>query len=301
MDYTGILTRAAKLLWKHKVIYAYFLVSYALPSLLTLGMMGVFAFTFDPRNPEAFFKYFDFKEPLAWAGMLGLQLLFMLFSLACYTLGYAGTFKGAALAERGTDSISFAVLFQASLKHFLPLAAIFLVTGVSMFIVMLPAIVLGPFIFFAMLCLLPIIMAGRMAVDLLCATIVVDDLGLRKGLEVFWQIVQKYLGPLALMAFILLVLDFVANTAMTLPFVIVQPILMQVMFLNPAAQQDPSLMFAQLFKWFFIIMLFAMPIMLALQGLVVTYHNIATSLTYLAVSEKPVQPAPLAESASADL
>jgi hypothetical protein len=44
-----------------------------------------------------------------------------------------------------------------------------------------------------------------------------------------------------------------------------------------------------------------MPIMLVLQGAVMTYHNLATTLTYLAASEKPLEPTPAVEPAPENL
>jgi hypothetical protein len=295
MDYIGILTRSAKLLWKHKIIYAFFVLFYAIPSVFILGAMGVFAFTADLNDLEGFVRtlgnLMDFKNPLVIAGLSGIYLLFMLFSYSCYLVGFIGTLKGASLAERGTESINFMGLLQASLKHFLPLAAIFFVIGVILIVIMLPAIVLGPFILLAFLCLIPVFIAGRMAIELLCAAIVSDDLGLLAGLKRFWQLVQKYIWPLALMALILIVIEFVANVVVTLPFSLVQQVAMQFLIMNPAAQPTPSIMFGQMFKWMFVIMILVTPIMLIAQGLVTTYHNVATSLTYLEISGKTVQPA----------
>jgi hypothetical protein len=305
MDYIGILTRAAKLMWKQKIIYVFFIIFYATPSILMLLVMGVFAFTVDMSDPERFFRMFNswmnFENPLVLIGMIGAYILLMLLTYSCYIFGFIGALKGASLAERGAESIDFKVLLQAGLKHFLPLAAVFFVIGVALIAIMVPAIILGPFIFLAFLCLIPVFIAGRMVVELLCAAIVNDDLGLLAALDRFWQLVQKNLWPLVLMALILVVVDFVANMVVTLPVSVFQQVVMQFMFLNPAMQQDPSIMFGQMFKWMFVIMIFIMPIMLVLQGLVMTYHIIATSLTYLAISEKPFQSAPAAESAPADL
>lgn len=305
MDYIGILTRAAKLMWKHKSIYVFFLIFYSVPSILSLGVMGVFAFTTDTSDPERLFRMFtgwtNFENPLLLIGVIGAYILFMLLTYSCYIFGLIGALKGASLAERGAESIDFKILLQAGLKHFLPLAAIFFVIGVVLIAIMLPALILGPFMFLAFLCLFPVFIAGRMVIELLCAAIVNDDLGLLPALERFWQLVQKQFWPLALMALILVVVDFVANIVVTLPIGVIQQVFMQLIFLNPAMQPDPSIMFGQMFKWMSVLMIFIMPILLVLQGLVMTYHNIATSLTYLAISGKPLQPAPAAEPTSTDL
>jgi len=304
MDYTGILTRSAKILWKHKSIYVFFLIAYALPSLLMLGVMGVVVFMVDMSNPERFFRLLnsriDFENPFFMAGLLGGYILLMLFTYSCYLIGFIGSLKGASLAERGAESIGFITLLRAALKHFLPLALIFFVIGIVFLVVMLPAFILGPFFVLAFLCLIPIFFAGRMAVELLCAAIINDDLGLLAGLERFWQLLNKNLGPLVLMTIILIVVDFVANLVVTLPFGIFQQVALQFFVMNPAMQQDSSSMFGQVFRWMFVIMLLIMPIMLVLQGLVMTYHNIATSLTYLALSEKPLTPVAATEPALPD-
>ncbi len=305
MDYIGILTRSARLVWKHKIIYVFFLIFYSVPSLLSLIVMGVFAFTTDLSDPERFFRQFNgwmnFENPVLMIGIAGVYLLLMGLTYACYLLGYIGSLKGAALAGRGAESIDFSVLLQAGLKHFLPVAAIFLVIGLALIATLLPALIFGPLIFLAILCLIPVFIAGRMVVELLCATIVADDLGLLAALERFWQLLQKQLGPLALMALILVVVDFAANLVVTVPVSIFQQVMMQFFFLNPATQGDPSVIFGQMFKWMFVLMIFIMPIMLVLQGLVMTYHNLATTLTYLAVAEKPLQPILAVESVPTDL
>jgi len=292
-------------MWKHKIIYIFLLIFYSVPSVLSLGVMSVVVFTTDMSDPQRFFKtatsWMTSENPILWVGIVGAYILLMLLTYSCYIFGFIGALKGASLAERGAKSIDFMVLLQAGLKHFLPLAAIFFVIGVALIAIMVPAIVLGPLIILAFLCLIPVFIAGRMAIELLCAAIVTDDLGLPAALERFWQLVQKQLWPLALMALILIVVDFVANIVVTLPVGVFQQVFMQFIFLNPTMKQDPSMMFGQMFRWMFVIMIFIMPVMLVLQGLVLTYHNIATSLTYLAISEKPFQSTPAAEPVSANL
>jgi hypothetical protein len=297
MDYTGILTQAAKLLWKHKVIYVFFLVMYAIPSLLSLGLMGIFAFTIDMSNPERFFHMFggaiNFTNPFV-LGLASAYFVLMLLTYSCLIIGLIGVLKGTSLVESGTDQINFMSLWQASMKYFWRVAAIFFVIGGAFIIIMLPAIILGPLVILMFLCLIPIFLFGRTFVELVCAAIITDDLGLQAAFERIWQLIKSYIWPLVLMTILLVAVEFAANMVVTMPISVVQQIAMQFLFLRPPAE-DPSLMFGQMFKWMFVIMAFVMPVMLAVQGLVTTYHLSATSLLYLNITRKTMQPVPPVE------
>lgn len=292
MDYIGILTQAAKTLWKHKVIYVFFLVMYATPSLLALGLMGVFVLKIDMSNPENLFGMYvnlmNLKNPLLW-GLAGVYLLIMLLTYSCYIIGSIGVMKGTSLVESDAESLGFAGLLQASLEYFWPVAAIFFVIGVTFIVIMIPALVLGSFVILMFLFLIPIFFFGRTFVELLMAAIVNGNLGLQAALESVWQIVQKHLWPLALITILLLVIEFVANTVVSIPIGVVQQVAMFALFPMLTAQNS-SLMFGEMFKWVFVLMIFVIPILLAVQGFVMSHHLAATSLFYMNMTRKTVQP-----------
>lgn len=302
MDYVGILVQAAKMLWKHKVIYVFFLVMYAIPSLLALGGMGVFVSMIDMSNPSNLFgmngDLINFKTPFAWS-LAGAYFLFMLLTYSCYIIGSVGVMKGISLVDSNAESFGFVSLLQDSLKYFWPVAAIFFVIGVVFIIIMIPALVLGPMVFLIFLFLIPIFLFGRTLVELLMAAIVNGDLGLRAALESVWQMIQRQLWPLVLITILLLVVEFAANTIVSIPIGVVQQVAMFALFPRLAAQ-DSSQMFGEMFKWMFVIMIFVMPVMLVVQGLVTSFHLSATSLFYLNLTRKLVQPAPMADMVPVD-
>lgn len=300
MDYGQILTQAGKVLWKHKVIYGFFVAVFSFPSILYLLGMGVFAFTVDLSEPERFLNptsgFLDFRNPPMAFGLAGAYLVFLGFSLTCAILSVVGVLKGVSLAENGADSIDFLGLWQASLPYFWRVSALFAVLGVVIFglmlVLMLPTLLIG-FLSFPLFCVfIPGFLLGRTGVELVIMAIVQEDLGFVEAFKRVWHLLQRYFGPLVLMTIVLAVIEVGANLVVTLPLGLFQQLVMQFWFLNPlsAGQADPTQLFGEFFKIMFVISLLVMPLMLAVQGLTTTYHLTATALTYLRL--KPQAPLP---------
>lgn len=296
MDYFGILTAAAKTLWKHKTIYAFLLVFTSIPMVGPLLFMGVFAFSMDMDHPERWFNVmnqpFSGSNLPVMVGLIGIYLLFMLLSFFCTIISYIGVLKGAAISERSAEPISFSMLWQVSLKYFWRVAAVFVAIGIIVFalllIMIVPVTFLAPVFMLAFCVLIPVFLAGRVMVEMLVAAIIDDDLNLVYGLSRFWQIVQNQVGPLALMMLLLVVIDVVAYLILFFPISIIQQVVMQFLVLIPARQNTSTMLPGDLFRWVMLFQLLSYPILIILQTIVTAFHLAAVSVFYVRIPANPV-------------
>jgi hypothetical protein len=281
MEYFGILTQSWKLIWKHKIILVFGLLTMLVPGLMGL-LMGGFLLFFSFDNFDRFVRMMNNNEAwffLAWFGFLG---VFMLLSLVGTSVGWAGVFKGTYEAEMEKKNISFSELWGSSWPYMGRVLGIILLIGFGMgLFFMIPAVLGILTAGLAFLCILPMMIVliplaflSQMFMSLGIASSVADDLNVVGALKRAWELTVKNFWPLALMSLLLYLVQMFAGILVSIPAWGAQ-----MLFLIPLMSDNarPETMFT----FFGLFLILIMPLAFLIQGAAQTYVNSAWMLVYL--------------------
>lgn len=280
MEYFGILAQTWKLIWKHKAILAFGLLSMLIPGLMVILMGGFMLLSgFDHlswfeqvMNNEAWFA-------LILVGFFG---VFMLISFVATGIGWTAVFKGTFDAEKGDEDISFSELWKSSWPFIgRVLGILFLIGfGLSLFF-MVPAILGILTAGVAFLCMIPMMVIfiplaflSQMYMALCIASSVADDIDVFTAIKRAWNVTLKNFWPLVLISLLLYLIQMAAGMVVSIPAWFAQ-----FLFMFPIMNENihPETMF----KFFGIFMLVIMPLAFLIQGAAQTYVNSAWMLVYL--------------------
>jgi hypothetical protein len=281
MEYFGILTQSWKLIWKHKIILVFGLLTMLVPGLMGL-LMGGFLLFFSFDNFDRFVRMMNNNEAwffLAWFGFLG---VFMLLSLVGTSVGWAGVFKGTYEAEMEKKNISFSELWGSSWPYMGRVLGIILLIGFGMgLFFMIPAVLGILTAGLAFLCILPMMIVliplaflSQMFMSLGIASSVADDLNVVGALKRAWELTVKNFWPLALMSLLLYLVQMAAGMLVSIPAWGAQMLFMIPLMSDNARPET-------MFTFFGVFIILIMPLAFLIQGAAQTYVNSAWMLVYI--------------------
>src|SRR3990172_9103802 len=213
------------------------------------------------------------------------------------TIGRIGLIRGTQQVEQGADRLGFGDLFRDSLPFFWRVFGLNLLFGIAAFILFL--ILLVPFIFLAVvtlglgvLCIIPIICIlvplawlAQVVITQASIAMVVEDVGIRAGLQRGWDLFRANLGTIIVMALILILgVGLIGGTIVALPLVVV----VVPAIIGAAAGTDQALRGGLLTAG--LCFLAYLPVLLVLSGILRAYIESAWTLTYMRLTNKPVAP-----------
>lgn len=262
MDFGEVLTKAWKVIWKHKILWLFgFLASCGSGGGGGGGSGANFNFrvpgggTGDmplPQGWEQFFNqvatFFEQIPPYVYIivalAIFLLLIIIPLLTLAVATLGRAGLVKGAWQSDEEVERLALGDLFKQSLPYFWRVFLLYLgVAVISVLIALLiiiPAVLLGfatmgiglivivPLICMCVCILIPVSWAVGVLMNMSVAAIVGEDLGLVDGVKRAWAVAKSGSNPgnLIAMALILFIAGGIIRFIIGLPILIVMiPIL----------------------------------------------------------------------------
>lgn len=303
MNFGEILSKAWKIIWKHKVLWIFGI-------LAALGQGGggggnggggggSRGYTGNGVNPfgnlpqdwgnrfNQFQNSFERIPIWIWIGIIFGLLLIIVVCLFLGTIGKTGLILGTSQADRSDDKIFFGKLFSGSLHFFWRVFGFSLLFGLAIFIailvIVIPMGVLGVATMgVAIACLIPllcVIFIAAWLVSILLEqtiiTIVVKDTGMMDALKKGWEICKKNPWQLILMNLILSIGKGIVGFILALPIIAVMlPILIPVMSGNeklfaPAIITSLALCCAYI------------PLLYLLDGIITAYVQSAWTLTNL--------------------
>lgn len=303
-NFGEVLTRAWQIIWKHKILWVFGIFAGCTQGGgggAGSGGGGGGGGSDGPVSPEmqrAFENFAQWLSENTWivvAAVLGLLLVWILF-IFLGTIGRIGLIRGTVQAEAGAESLSFGELFNGSMPYFWRVFGLALLIGLAFLALFVPIVLLGVLTAgVAFVCLIPLICilipigwVVMVVLEQSNVAIVTEDLSLLDGLRRGWEVVRSNVGPMIVMALILLALSVVIGLVIAIPvFIIVFPAVFA--FAIGEGQSTTPLMVAGL------CFVAYLPVLIVLQGILAAYTGSAWTLTYMRLA-RPKESAPVPQS-----
>lgn len=305
-NFGEVLTRAWQIIWKHKVLWVFGIFAACSrgngggsggQGVRGGGGNGPGGNPF-PQLQQAFEQFGQWIGDHPWVIALFViaVIVLILVSLFLGTIGRIGLIRGTYQAEQGAERLIFGELFSGSMPYF------WRVLGLSLLIVLLSLLIFVPLILFGVLtagigfvCILPLICVLALVLwgvsivlEQANAAIVIENLSIGDGLRKGWDVVRANIGPVIILALILLVGAGVIGFIFALPIVIaVFPFIFGV----ASNSTSPIWIAVACCALYF-------PILLILNGILTAYVQSVWALTYMRLT-KPPENAPVILEANA--
>lgn len=317
MNIGDILTKAWQITWKYKILWIFGILASCVEGSGGGnggggGSSGVDGSRFNGEDlglpleswiQEAvrYFENFE-RQPEQYVGLIAVILMGLcvlwLVAIALGTMGRIGLIKGALLADREAESISFVELWQESSRHFWQVISLWLILWLASFIVAVilmlilatgAVLTMGLLVacLLPLLCLLiPLLWLLNLVFEQATIAIIKEERGVMDALQRAWELIRANIGSYILMALILFVLQFALGLIISLPILLVALPALLGLFIGSGDSIRTTLIISGLC---FVVY---MPVLIVLGGILRTYIWTAWTLTFSRLSDKPaLQPA----------
>ena len=324
-NFGDVLTRAWKIIWKHKVLWIFgILASCARRSGGRVNGGGNYRTGSGGNSPftggqveRVMSQVGGYISQHLWiivAAVIAIILLSFIF-YALGIIGRVGLIKGTSMAEKGAEKLSFGEIWSESLPYFWRIFWMNFLIGLAFFIVIVVPLILLVVIlamggmaggaragmagmaigFFA--CLIPIICllipigwVVSIIVEQAQAAIVLEELGISESLKRGWLIVKSNVGPVIIMALILGIGGGIIGVIFALPIILtIVPILVGMGALRQSLMPVYiSLACCAVY----------LPVLIFLNGVLTAYIQSAWTLTFMRLTQ-PKEDAPIIIEANA--
>jgi hypothetical protein len=309
-DFGNVLTRAWQIIWKNKVLWIFgVLASCARGGGGGGGGGGNTGYQFGsgdqpPFAGDQFTRQMEqFGQWLTdnWWVIVVIVLVLILISLLFYFIGFVGKIgliKGTYKAETGATSLVLGELFSESLPFFWRVFGLNFLIGLAFLVIILPLVLIGiltagvGFIcILPLLCILiPVSWIVAVILEQANAAIVIEDLRMFDGFKRGWEIVKANVGPVIIMALILLFGGGIISIIFAVPiFFMIFPLIPS---LISGEFQTSALWIAGL------CFVAYLPVLILLTGILTAYLQSAWTLTYMRLAT-PKENAPVLLEANA--
>jgi hypothetical protein len=302
-NFGEVLTRAWKIIWKHKVLWIFGILASCARGNGGGGNGGGGNRNFqtNPGSGDLPFgggqagRYLDrvgqyFQDN--WWIIIVLILVFLLIGIVAYALGMigrAGMIKGTAMAEKGAESITFGEVWSESLPFFWRIFGLNFLIGLAFAVLIIPLVLIGVLTagigfvcLIPLLCLLvPIGWVVSVILEQAQAAIVLEDLSMLDGFKRGWQIVKSNPVPMLVMALILGFGGAIVGIIISIPIVLA--VIPVIVGLGTLRESMTPLYIA------LACCVAYMPVLIFLNGILTAYIQSAWALTYMKLSQ-PIQP-----------
>ena len=322
-NFGEVLTRAWKIIWKHKVLWIFGILASCGRSSGNFnsnsgggggGNGGGFGQT--PNLPPQALRWLHIIENnLTTVIIIGVALVCIIWIVTIFlsTIGRIGLIRGTAQADSGEEKLIFGQLFSESTPYFWRMFGLTLLLGIPILIFVLGfvAIFVGLAVSadggtgaaaFSVLGMLPILIGclclvipGLFVLGMIFRqaenAIVLEEMSIIPAISRGWDVFKKNLGPIIIMAIILAVIGFIMGLVVAIPFfIIVFPAMLA--YFAGGVQSSTPLIFMGVCICLYI------PVALALQGIMTAYTESAWTLTYMRLT-KPQDNSPILAEANA--
>jgi len=305
-NFGEILTRAWQIVWKNRVLWIFGI-------LASCGRGGANFNSSSSRGDGGFGTPSDFPPQMQQlmqtiqenltafiAITVALVCIIWIITIFLSTIGKIGLIRGTSRLDGGAEGLIFGQLFSESTPYFwrmfglsliatIPFVvlATAIIAAVLAFLILIPAsassgsdtppiIGLGliPLLIGCFCLLIPISIVINLIVRQAENAIVLEGMNVLPAISRGWDIFRKNLGPIIIMAIILVVIGFAVGFIIAIPvFIVVLPAI--IAFAAGEAQNWTPLAIAGVCICLYI------PISLLLNGIAVAYTESAWTLTYL--------------------
>jgi hypothetical protein len=322
-NFGEVLTRAWKIIWKHKVLWIFGILASCARRSGGGGNGGGSGRGYQPgTGGNSPFAGGQVDRVMGQAGeyigqhlwiIAAFVIAILLLSFIFYALGIigrVGLIKGTSLAEKGAEKLSFGEIWSESLPYFWRIFGLNFLIGLVFFIIIFIPLVLlivavvmggktaaGMGVIVGLACLLPIICilipigwVISVIIEQAQAAIALEDLGMLDGLKRGWQIVKSNVGPIIVMALILGIGGGIIGVIVSLPLILaLVPILIGLGTLRQS--------FAPIYVSLACCVVY-LPVLIFLNGVLTAYIQSAWTLTFMRLAQ-PKEDAPILIEANA--
>ena len=306
MDYGEVLSKAGKIIWKHKILWIFgILASFGQGSGGgsggNSGISGGANSSGFGNFPPEWLRFFEdaqhFVENIQWWGWalfaLAILLLIIFFAVLA-TIGKAGLILGTQRADKSDEKIPFGLLLRDSMHYFWRIFWFNFLAGLAVLIVvlafMLPLILLGVATAgVGLLCLIPficILLPLSWFLSILfeqsIIAIVVEETGIFIGLKRGWQVVKKNPWQLILMSLILGIGGGIINFILAIPIILAMLPLIIVIFTGSMDSLKTTGTIT------LVLCCVYLPFLYLLSGILAAYIQSAWTLTFIRLNGKPM-------------
>jgi|WetSurMetagenome_2_1015567.scaffolds.fasta_scaffold10832_2 hypothetical protein len=306
MDYGEVLSKAWKVIWKHKVLWIFgILASFGQGSGGGSGGGGNSRISgggnssgFGNLPPEwtrileNVQHYIENVHWWVWVLFALAIILLIIFFAVLATIGKTGLILGAQRADKNDEKIPFGLLLRDSMHYFWKVFWFNFLSGLAVVIVilafMLPLILLGVVTAgVGMLCLIPficILVPVSWLISILfeqsIIAIVVEGTGIFAGLKRGWQVVKKNPWQLILMSLILGIGGGIINFILAIPvFLAMLPVIITLFTGSMDSLKTTGIITLSLCCVY-------LPVLYLLSGILTAYIQSVWTLTFLRLTEK---------------
>ena len=309
-NYGEVLTRAWKLIWKHKVLWIFGILASCARrgGSGNGGGRGGTNFQTGPNGSgNTPFPTGQFERMMNQAGeyltnhlwiIIAVIIALILISFIFYALGLMGRIgliKGTAIADKGAESMSFGEIWAESTPYFWRIFLLNFLIGLIFFILIVVPLVLivavavmggkgaaaGAGILAAFACLIPLLCVlipvswvVSAIIEQTQAAIVLENLGIMDGLKRGWQIIKSNPVPIIVMFLILGIGGAIVGLIIALPIILAfVPILMGLGALRQSS-------FTPLYISLACCAIYV-PVLIFLNGVLTAYIQSAWTLTFM--------------------
>lgn len=247
MDYSSVLRRAWDITWRYKGLWILgILAGCSGNGGSGAGGRGGSGFNYNfgggngqtPGGPDQFFNNVPEQTWIILGlGILCLIVLLVVLFVVLGAIGRGGLMAGFNQADEG-EHVGLSQAFRLSLTYFWRVLAIQLLVGLAWLVAlgMIAAVAIGGTILtlgigliciIPLLCLLvPLAVAVGIFAELAQVAVVVENTGIMDGLGRAWAVIKTHVGPILVMALVLIVGGFVVGLIVGLPaLVLIAPLL----------------------------------------------------------------------------
>ncbi len=286
MNYGEVLASAARIIWKHKLLWLFGFLAGGLSG-ITYFVATLANYFFSPDLLISTYPSSSGSEELANALILYFLITFGAFGLItivayivqAFSLG--GLIRGVRLADQGAGELELRGLFSACPTYFWRVLGMLVLFGVGIGAVigilycLISVLSLATF-GLAFLCFLPLIIALIPVSFLVGAflqqaviSLVVDDLGIGAGLQRGWSLIRNKFVPMLLMSLILGFGQSILTGVFSSPYVFIS-------WFRPFLGESGNVLLITT-----VVELLYTPILIFLLSLSIAYLFSAWTLTYL--------------------
>lgn len=308
MDFSEVLTRAWKIIWKHKALWLFGILAgcgqgggantgYQFSSGEQPVSPGMEQFS---ENIQQFVDQIQAWQVVAIVFivlLLCLAVWFILLSLS--TIGSIGLVQGAARADKSEERLSFGELFSSGKPFFWRVFGLTLVTSLGLLILFLLLVLpligvsvltmgIGLICVLPLICLsVPFVWAINLLIKQATIAVVLEDLGILEGLQRGWEVFRQNLGNIIVMGLILGFGGVVIGFLLAIPLLLVMlpagfGILLGGLTRSEVALSGGLVVAGLCFLGY-------LPVLVLLNGILRAYIESAWTLTYLRLTKPGIE------------
>jgi hypothetical protein len=319
-NFGEVLSRAWQIIWKHKVLWIFGIFagcSRGSGNFRGNSGGGGGGSGGQPNFPPEIMRIFEFiQQNLVTVIVVGCILILLIWAVTIFlsTIGKVGLIRGTFQAEGGAEKLIFGQLFSESTPYFWRIFGLSLIIAIPVLIVFAVLIAglvtlavsagngnnaanvglvgMIPLLIGCFCLLVPVMFVVGMIIHQAENAVVLEDLPVLPAISRGWEVFRANLGPIILMAIILAVIGVIVGIIIALPVLaIVVPA--AITFAVNKAQNWTPMIFAGVCLCLYI------PIAWVLNGIITAYTESAWTLTYMRLTAKPQDSAPVVLEANA--